>query len=741
MVDPGPLPAAIRIDLAQEPPFDLGDMRVVPAERSVIVDGQRRELQPRVMQVLVALAKARPEVVSRDKLIDLCWEGRIVGDDSLNRCILALRHLAQEFTPNLFIIETVPRIGHRLIEGSEQDRKVVATRSPIKRWPIAAALSLLLIALVGGFVLWQQRSVEAKPASIAVLPFRNLSNGDSHFAEGIGEEILGQLAREPSFRVAGSNSPSQIPKEMDSREIARRLKVDYLLEGSVRRQGNLVRVNAGLVRASDGSRLWSDTYDGKLDDIFAIQSRIGTAIATALQRRLLRAPALSGPLVTKGEAYNLYLTARALIRTRNRRVGPTALDLLRDAIRIDPGYAPAWASLAEATQLQGAQGDRETFIAAVHKARDYARQSVNLAPELAEAHQALGRTFGHGDPEGVAHLRRAAALDPNNAESLIDVGSALAASGEFERELATYRRAHELDPLWYRTTGIASITLAEMGERAEAEALGRRGLPDKDANLHILLGRIAWTFADYSEAARRWAIVARSNSPRWANTAQRTLLDAKHAVGVSTGALVDVPEPPAARTNWRAWMDAPPTPGVWRQRNRDSIAAEVYRKHNLLAAKLMLNAGRSRELVTSYDSPTGLFGLGAGRHVRVDQLREAPIVALALRNAGRIAEANRVLRESDATIRTVYRRGRVPFWFDADAAALFAVEGRKDEALSTLARAFDRGWRQNGGSDLRDIADEPAFRALHDDPRFTQLRSRIAAHYAREREEVALLKI
>jgi tetratricopeptide (TPR) repeat protein len=204
-----------------------------------------------------------------------------------------------------------------------------------------------------------------------------------------------------------------------------------------------------------------------------------------------------------------------LIRTRNRRVGPTAADLLRDAIRIDPGYAPAWASLAEATQMQGALGDREAFVAAVRKARDYARRSVSLAPELAEAHRALGRTFGYGDPEGLAHVRRAAELDPNNADTLIEMGSALAATGEFERQLATYRRAHEFDPLWYRTTGITSIALAEIGERAEAEALGRRGLPDKKANLQILLGRIAWTFADYSEAARRWAIVARSNSPRW----------------------------------------------------------------------------------------------------------------------------------------------------------------------------------------------------------------------------------
>ena len=95
MVDIWPPPSSRQVDLAEEPAFDIGVMRVLPAERAVVANGERHELQPRIMQVLVALAKSRPEVVSRDKLIQLCWEGRIVGDDALNRCILALRHLAQ----------------------------------------------------------------------------------------------------------------------------------------------------------------------------------------------------------------------------------------------------------------------------------------------------------------------------------------------------------------------------------------------------------------------------------------------------------------------------------------------------------------------------------------------------------------------------------------------------------------------------------------------------------------------
>jgi TolB-like protein/DNA-binding winged helix-turn-helix (wHTH) protein/cytochrome c-type biogenesis protein CcmH/NrfG len=738
MGDVPPDTRSARIDLSETGDFDLGGLRVSPAHREVQMNGERRELEPRVAQVLVALASARPGVVSRDRLIEQCWDGRIVGDDALNRCIVALRHLAKEFSPEPFTIETVPRVGYCLVEkgsagraaGIRANRKIVA----------AALLAILLIgALTIGW--WRFGRSEPAPASIAVMSFRNLSTGDPYFAEGIGEEIVGQLASEPQFRVAGRASSRELGPDADAREVARRLNVEYVVEGSVRRQGDRVRVNAGLVRASDGIRLWSDSYDGRLDDIFAIQQRIGAAIAGALKRKLVRAPPLSGPLVTKGEAYNLYLTARSLIRTRNRRVGPTAVALLRDAVRIDPGYAPAWASLAEATTMQGALGDRETFIAAIRKAQGYARHALRLAPDLAEAHRVLGSTLGHGDPQGVAYLRRAVALDSNNSENLIGLGTALRAEGDFERELTTYRQAMAIDPLWYRTTGLTAITLAEMGERSEAEAVVGRGLPDKGANLNIALGRIAWTFADYSEAARQWAVVVKSNSPRWANTAQRTLHDATYGVGVRTGPIVDVPEPPAIRSNWRVWMDAPPSPAEWRKRNRDPIATEVYRKPNLLAAKLMLNSGRWRELVVTFDSPVGLFGLAPGRRVRVDQVAEAPIAALALRLASRGAEADRLLREAEAAVRTAHRRGRVPVFFDADAATILAVQGRKAEALTALELAFRRGWRQNGYADVRDIRDEPAFHSLQGDPRFERLRARIAAHYARERAEILRLNL
>ena len=736
----GPETASTRIDLGETADFDLGGLSVSPARREVRLDDKRRELEPKVAQVLVALAAVRPQVVSRDRLIEQCWDGRIVGDDALNRCIVALRHLAQEFAPEPFAIETVSRVGYCLIERPPEETAAVPSGGRAKsKLAIAALLAVALGAAAIGYGWSRLGSGNNGPASIAVLSFRNLSHGDPYFAEGIGEEILSQLAHEPQFRVAGSASSSQFGNAADFRETARRLDVDYVVEGSVRTQGDQVRVNADLVRASDGIRLWSESYDGKLDDIFAIQQRIGGDIAGALRRKLARAPVLSGPLVTNGEAYSLYLTARGLIRTRQRRVGRTAVDLLRDAIKLDPGYAPAWASLAEATQIDGAWNGFESFTAAIPQAQGYARRAIDLAPELAEAHRTLGMLLGYGSSEAQTQIRRAAALEPNNAENMIGLGLAHGAAGEFDQELAAYRRAHELDPLWFRTVGAVAMAVSEMGNRAEAEAVVKRGFANNAVQQNMMLGRIAWIFGDFSEAARRWSIVAKSNSPRWSDINRLAMNDATHAVGLITGPLIAIPYPLGAPLRWPVWMDAPPAASVWQARNRDGIATEVFRAENLFAAKLMLNAGRTSELAATYRSPVGLLRVRPRQALRIDQLGEAPLVALALRQSGQKAEAVRLLGEADAATRAVYRRGQVPFWFDADAAAIWAVQGNKDAALTMLERAIDRGWTHSGTTDLRDIADEPAFRSLHGQPRFERLRARLAAHFARERSETVAL--
>jgi len=369
------------------------------------------------------------------------------------------------------------------------------------------------------------------------------------------------------------------------------------------------------------------------------------------------------------------------------------------------------------------------------KGRGYARHALQLAPDLAEGHRILGMLLSYGSPEAQAHIRRAVELDPNSAENFLELGAAHGAAGEFDEELAAYRRAGQLDPLWYRSVGGLAIALAERGNRAQAEAAAKRGFANSPINEHVLLGRIAVIFGDYSEAIRHWSIVARANSPRWSFRVQEDLSDAKTVLGLSNAKLHV-----GARRWWRVvTLPDPATPAVWQAHNRNSIAADVYRNNNHLAAKLMLNEGRATELVATYESPVGLFSLRPRQPLRVDQLHELPVVALALRQVGREAEADRLLREASAVARAVYRRNQVPFWFDADAAGIWAAQGLKNEALSSLERAMGRGWTHRASTDLPDINDEPAFRSLHGDPRFERIRARLAAHYARERAETVRL--
>jgi hypothetical protein len=175
--------------------------------------------------------------------------------------------------------------------------------------------------------------------------------------------------------------------------------------------------------------------------------------------------------------------------------------------------------------------------------------------------------------------------------------------------------------------------------------------------------------------------------------------------------------------------------------NRNAAAADLYRDDNHMAAKLMLKAGRAGELAATYNSRIGLLSIRSNEPVRADQLHEVAVVALALRQAGRTAEADRLLGKANSTISAVYRQTTIPFLLDADVAAILAVQGRHDQALSMLERALRRGWTDSANTDLGDIEDEPAFTSLRGRPRFERIRRSLAARLARERAETIQLRI
>jgi TolB-like protein/Tfp pilus assembly protein PilF len=280
-----------------------------------------------------------------------------------------------------------------------------------------------------------------------VLPFVNMSTDQEqeYFSDGISEELLNLLAGIPELRVAARTSSFSFKgKDVAIPEIARRLKVDHVLEGSVRKTGNRVRITAQLIQAANGYQVWSETYDRTLDDIFAIQDEIASDVVTQLRVKLLgHVPKAS---VTNPEAYALYLQGRELGRRGHLA---KADSLFHRALDIDPRYATAWASLGANYMNQASLGSISSDEG-FRLARQAATRSIELDPGLASGHSVLGfvELWGERDLSASAkHMERALALDPANIQVLNGAAQFLASTGRLPEALLLYESMVARDPV------------------------------------------------------------------------------------------------------------------------------------------------------------------------------------------------------------------------------------------------------------------------------------------------------
>jgi serine/threonine protein kinase len=319
----------------------------------------------------------------------------------------------------------------------------------------------------------------ARPKSLAVLPFANLSSDkeNEYFSDGLAEEIINALTRLPGLRViARTSSFSFRGKEVDVRQIGAALNVEHILEGSVRKAGNRIRVTAQLVSAADGSHHWSERYDREMTDVFAIQDEICQAIVDRLRVQLAPGQTLVKRHTENLEAYNLCLKARYHLL----KASPENLEKCRryceQAIALDPEYAPAHASMA----LHYWAGAFWSFLnpsEALPKGRSAALEAVRLDDTLAEAHSALGLFLEVCDFEWAAaeyEFRRALELNPGSADSHFLFGNEfLAATGRVDEAVRELQRAVELDPISPLFIACLAGSLAEQGQHDQAIAQSR----------------------------------------------------------------------------------------------------------------------------------------------------------------------------------------------------------------------------------------------------------------------------
>lgn len=359
---------------------------------------------------------------------------------------------------------------------------------------------ITLLFLVGGGIFWLYgRASDVPPSaaaslappgvtpgttalvsdrSIAVLPFVNMSGDpdNEYFSDGISEEILNVLAGTPELRVAARTSSFSFKgKSLEVPEIADALKVRMVLEGSVRRQGDKVRITAQLIDAQDGFHVWSQAYDRKLEDIFAIQDEIARAIGAELKVKIAGSAragqGAGGP--PNLASHDLYLRGMALWHTRGEQELWDAIAAFDEAAALDPKSAQAFAGLALAYSVVGGYSARVPFAETLARARNAAEMALALDPTLPEAYAALGNVAGNGGDRrstSVALLERAVDLRPSFATAHQWLGTRLMTSGDLAGGLASLERATMLDPRSPIIADNHASVLLSLGRNDEARA-------------------------------------------------------------------------------------------------------------------------------------------------------------------------------------------------------------------------------------------------------------------------------
>lgn len=403
-----PSDRAAVIDLARTGDFRLGALDVRPSLRQVEAGADSQTLEPRVMQVLIALAQRRGQVVPRDELVERCWDGRAVSEDAINRCIMRVRRLGE--SSGAFALDTITRVGYRLIvvgveapatapvaeatpDAAEtgQQEGVVAWLGGRKLLVAGVAAALVLAIVVAGMITrWGAPGLER---SIAVLPFsgETLEEDRAYLPRVIAGEIIDILAQLDGVEVIARNSSFTFGANADVKEVGQKLGVAHVLSGDVSADGDFIRVSATLADAINGKVLWtrSDRVPFSPKDVPAIQKEIAQQVAGAMSIAF-NVPAesrLDGGGTQNLEAYDYYMRGLAAWWFGNG----DPLDAFERATRVDTNYAEAWAGRAFTTARNSLnEGDP-------HKARDQqnaafgmAERAVELAPELGVTQASYG---------------------------------------------------------------------------------------------------------------------------------------------------------------------------------------------------------------------------------------------------------------------------------------------------------------------------------------------------------------
>jgi adenylate cyclase len=437
--------------------FDLDSARLWSGSEEL-------RLTPKASAVLKVLLLHAGKPVSKEELFASVWSGTIVSDDALTTCIQELRRALADDAKQPRFIETRHRRGYRFVA------------------PLAPS--------IGQETQTDLPSPGSEISSIAVLPFADMSpNRDQDYlCEGLAEELINALTRIAGLRVAARTASFQFRDPgVDIRAVGRQLGVATLLEGSVRKSGDRLRVTVQLIEVANGYHRWSQRFDHTLDDVLAIQDEIAESVAASLRGSVLTGrekPSLVRPS-TRASAYEYFLRGRQYLRRMTKVDLEKSTEMLERALAEDAAYGPAWGCMAAAhATLYEWFGAREEDLA---KAERASKKALEVAPALAESHVARGfaLSLSRRYDEAAQEFQHAIRLNPNLFEGYYYFARASFAHGEIERSAELFRKASEVRVEDFQSPMLLGQSLRMLGREQESQEATREAVRRAERTLML----------------------------------------------------------------------------------------------------------------------------------------------------------------------------------------------------------------------------------------------------------------
>ena len=739
-------------------PFHLGAWLVDPSLDTISRGTQSIKLEPRMMRLLTCLADSPGAVVSQERLLAEVWAGVVVGPASVYQAVSQLRRLLGDTDPEPSYIATVPRKGYRLIapirslpRPEPQAPQDIPAPSTVPDFPRRARGSRRWVWIFIGILVGLSLAVWLawKPVrrllpnadegdSIVVLPLidRSDNKDDQAFCDGLTEELSNWLAQIPTLRVVAPTSAFTFRGVTeDVRAIGKVLGARHVLEGSMRRAGDHMRVSVQLVDARNGYQIWSSEYDRPFEDTIRIQEDISRSVAQSLAIRLTddTTQRFAARSTNNPEAYKLFLLARHEQQDRSAESNIHALELYQQSVTSDPQFALAYVGLAYATINQiHLNGRSVTEVTAA--AEPLLTQAAKLEPDLSELYavRAALREEQGKDPDALDDLNRAVALNANDSWALAELARLHIGQGAPRDALQDIMRALARDPLDYILHARQCLVLQDLARFAQASAACERSRA-----LHgpggwdlVVSEWLAWSQGDLVQALDWNAAVLKADPKSFALYDRRA--DFLLTLGMPAEARKVLAQAPREMQSEEA-VNIELARVAFYEGGPDALRAEMAsaKLDDSPHARTLIDAAYLHLLLDEADAANKLMAramrapdFDAGRlnspwFARWGESDQLVLAVAEQRSGNSVAGAQHLQELSDLLERLIGAREE-RYGIYALKAEVLALKGDADGAMKALNRAANLGWRESWWAQH-----EPYFASLRDRRDFRALIARV----------------